>query len=32
MISLLRKIHQKLLQENKVTRYLAYAIGEKFAS
>lgn len=30
MISLFRKIRQKLLQENKVTRYLAYAIGEIF--
>lgn len=28
MISLFRKIRQKLLRENKVTRYLAYAIGE----
>jgi hypothetical protein len=28
MISLFRKIRQKLLQENKVTRYLAYALGE----
>jgi hypothetical protein len=30
MITFLRKIRQKLLQENKVTRYLAYAIGEIF--
>ncbi|WP_262481231.1 hypothetical protein [Algoriphagus marinus] len=28
MISLFRKIRQKLLQENKVTRYLIYALGE----
>ena len=28
MISLFRKLRQKLLAENKVTRYLAYAIGE----
>ncbi len=30
MISLFRKIRQQLLQENKVTRYLTYAIGEIF--
>jgi hypothetical protein len=30
MISLFRKIRQKLLTQNKVTRYLAYAIGEIF--
>lgn len=30
MISLLCKIRKKLLQQNKVTRYLAYAIGEIF--
>jgi hypothetical protein len=30
MISLFRKIRQKLLQENRVTKYLAYAIGEIF--
>ena len=30
MISLLRKIRQKLLQENRVTRYLIYAFGEIF--
>ncbi|GMQ25458.1 hypothetical protein Aoki45_21400 [Algoriphagus sp. oki45] len=28
MISLFRKIRQKLLQQNRVTRYLAYAVGE----
>jgi len=28
MISLFRKIRQKLLQENRVTRYLVYALGE----
>jgi hypothetical protein len=28
MISLFRKIRQKLLQENRLTRYIAYAIGE----
>lgn len=28
MISLFRKIRQKLLQENRVTRYLTYAFGE----
>ncbi|SMD42785.1 hypothetical protein SAMN00777080_1350 [Aquiflexum balticum DSM 16537] len=28
MISLFRKIRQKLLSENRVTRYLVYAIGE----
>jgi hypothetical protein len=28
MISLFRKIRQKLLKQNRVTRYLAYAIGE----
>lgn len=28
MISFLRKIRQRLLQQNKVTRYLAYAVGE----
>lgn len=28
MISFFRKIRQKLLQENKVTRYLIYALGE----
>ncbi len=28
MISFFRKIRQKLLSENKVTRYLAYAVGE----
>ncbi|MDO8966587.1 DUF6090 family protein [Algoriphagus sp.] len=30
MISFLRKIRQNLLRENKITRYLAYAIGEIF--
>lgn len=30
MISLFRKIRQSLLQQNKVTQYLAYAIGEIF--
>ena len=30
MISLFRKIRQKLLQENRVTRYLVYAVGEIF--
>lgn len=30
MISFLRKIRQKLLKQNKVTQYLAYAIGEIF--
>jgi hypothetical protein len=30
MISLFRKIRQKLLAENRVTRYLVYAIGEIF--
>jgi hypothetical protein len=30
MLKFFRKIRQKLLQENKVTRYLAYAIGEIF--
>jgi hypothetical protein len=30
MISFLRKIRQKLLSQNNVTRYLAYAIGEIF--
>ena len=28
MISFFRKIRQKLLEQNKVTRYLAYAVGE----
>jgi hypothetical protein len=28
MISLFRKIRQKLLQQNQVTRYLVYAVGE----
>lgn len=28
MINLFRKIRQKLLQQNRVTRYLAYAVGE----
>jgi len=28
MISLFRKIRQKLLSQNQVTRYLVYAIGE----
>ncbi|NVJ46088.1 MAG: hypothetical protein HWE07_03140, partial [Cytophagia bacterium] len=28
MIQLFRKILQKLLQQNRVTRYLAYALGE----
>lgn len=28
MISFLRKIRQKLLQQNRVTRYLVYALGE----
>jgi hypothetical protein len=28
MISLFRKIRQKLLSQNRVTRYLAYAVGE----
>ncbi|MFC3416162.1 DUF6090 family protein [Algoriphagus hitonicola] len=30
MISLFRKIRQKLLQQNRINRYLAYAIGEIF--
>ncbi|WP_146613668.1 DUF6090 family protein [Algoriphagus yeomjeoni] len=30
MISLFRKIRQKLLTENRVTRYLVYAVGEIF--
>jgi hypothetical protein len=30
MISLYRKIRQKLLKENRVTRYLVYALGEIF--
>ena len=30
MISLFRKIRQKLLRENRITQYLAYAIGEIF--
>lgn len=30
MISLFRKIRQKLLAENRVTRYLIYAVGEIF--
>lgn len=30
MIKFFRKIRQKLLRENKITRYLAYAIGEIF--
>ncbi|GMQ25457.1 hypothetical protein Aoki45_21390 [Algoriphagus sp. oki45] len=30
MISLFRKIRQTLLQQNRVTRYLAYALGEIF--
>jgi hypothetical protein len=30
MISLFRKIRQKLLSQNRFTRYLAYAIGEIF--
>jgi hypothetical protein len=30
MIKFFRKIRQKLLEENKVTRYLAYAMGEIF--
>ncbi|WP_296705944.1 hypothetical protein [Algoriphagus sp.] len=30
MISLFRKIRQKLLSQNRVTRYLVYAIGEIF--
>lgn len=30
MISLFRKIRQKLLSQNQVTRYLAYAVGEIF--
>lgn len=30
MISFFRKIRQKLLSQNQVTRYLAYAIGEIF--
>ena len=28
MISLFRKIRQRLLQQNRITRYLAYAVGE----
>ncbi|MEN2282966.1 DUF6090 family protein [Algoriphagus sp. SE2] len=28
MISLFRKIRQKLLSQNRVTRYLIYALGE----
>ena len=30
MIKFFRKIYPKLLQENKVTRHLAYALGEIF--
>jgi hypothetical protein len=30
MLKFFRKIRQKLLQENRITRYLAYAIGEIF--
>lgn len=30
MISFLRKIRQKLLHENRITRYLVYALGEIF--
>ncbi|WP_026952517.1 DUF6090 family protein [Algoriphagus mannitolivorans] len=30
MVSFFRKIRQKLLQQNRVTRYLAYAVGEIF--
>ncbi|WP_332913848.1 DUF6090 family protein [Algoriphagus boritolerans] len=30
MISLFRKIRQKLLSQNRITQYLAYAIGEIF--
>ncbi|MCL6257662.1 DUF6090 family protein [Aquiflexum sp. TKW24L] len=30
MISIFRKIRQKLLQQNRITQYLAYAIGEIF--
>ena len=30
MISFLRKIRQKLLSQNRVTRYLVYALGEIF--
>jgi hypothetical protein len=30
MISLFRKIRQSLLQQNRVTRYIAYALGEIF--
>lgn len=30
MINLFRKIRQKLLQQNRVTRYIAYALGEIF--
>ena len=30
MISLFRKIRQQLLQENRITRYLVYALGEIF--
>ncbi|TVP52262.1 MAG: hypothetical protein EA341_03510 [Mongoliibacter sp.] len=30
MISLLRKIRQKLLQQNRITQYLTYAVGEIF--
>ncbi|WP_268033035.1 DUF6090 family protein [Algoriphagus sp. PAP.12] len=30
MISIFRSIRQKLLQQNKITRYIAYALGEIF--
>ena len=30
MISLFRKIRQKLLEENKIGNYLKYAVGEIF--
>jgi hypothetical protein len=32
MIKFFRKIRQKLLAENRVTRYLAYAVGENNSS
>ncbi|SDC88493.1 hypothetical protein SAMN04488104_100894 [Algoriphagus faecimaris] len=30
MLNFFRKIRQKLLQQNQVTRYLAYSVGEIF--
>ncbi len=32
MLKLFRKIRQRLLEQNKVTQYLTYAIGEIFFS